>query len=48
MMGLMEVFKKGFGTSNPWMKLGRNIIFDVTKRSSEVRKRFIKEAIGII
>ncbi len=48
MMGLMEVFKKGFGTSNPWMKLGRNIIFDVTKRSSEVRKRFIKEAAGII
>jgi 2-octaprenylphenol hydroxylase len=47
MMGLMEVFKNGFGTSNPWIRLGRNMVFDLTSRTKEVRKRFTREAAGI-
>jgi len=47
MMGLMEVFKNGFGTSNPWIRLGRNMVFDLTSKTKEVRKRFTREAAGI-
>ena len=47
MMGLMEVFKHGFGTTNPWMRLGRNMIFNLTGKATGVRKKFIKEAAGI-
>ena len=48
MMGFMEVFKKGFGSTNPWVRLGRNMAFGATKKAPELRKRFIKEAAGII
>ena len=47
MMGLMEVFKHGFGTTNPWLRLGRNMIFNLTGKATGVRKKFIKEAAGI-
>ena len=48
MMGFMEVFKKGFGSTNPWVRLGRNMVFGATQKAPELRKRFIKEAAGII
>ena len=48
MMGFMEVFKNGFGSTNPWVRLGRNMAFGATKKAPELRKRFIKEAAGII
>jgi len=48
MMGFMEVFKKGFGSTNPWVRLGRNMAFGATQKAPELRKRFIKEAAGII
>jgi 2-octaprenylphenol hydroxylase len=48
MMGFMEVFKKGFGSTNPWVRLGRNMAFGATQKTPELRKRFIKEAAGII
>lgn len=48
MMGFMEVFKKGFGSNNPWVRLGRNMAFGATQKAPELRKRFIKEAAGII
>ncbi|HIE48784.1 MAG TPA: FAD-dependent oxidoreductase [Gammaproteobacteria bacterium] len=48
MMGFMEVFKQGFGSTNPWVRLGRNMAFGATQKAPELRKRFIKEAAGII
>jgi 2-octaprenylphenol hydroxylase len=48
MMGFMEVFKNGFGSTNPWVRLGRNMAFGVAKQAPELRKKFIKEAAGII
>ncbi len=48
MMGFMEVFKQGFGSTNPWIRLGRNMAFGATQKAPELRKRFIKEAAGII
>ena len=48
MMGFMEVFKEGFGSTNPWVRLGRNMAFGATQKAPELRKRFIKEAAGII
>ena len=47
MMGMMELFKNGFGTSNPWIRLGRNMAFNFTNKTKEVRKRLIREAAGI-
>ena len=48
MMGFMEVFKNGFGSTNPWVRLGRNMAFGVAQKTPELRKKFIKEAAGII
>jgi 2-octaprenylphenol hydroxylase len=48
MMGFMEVFKNGFGSTNPWVRLGRNMAFGVANQAPELRKKFIKEAAGII
>ena len=48
MMGFMEVFKNGFGSTNPWVRLGRNMAFGVAQKAPELRKKFIKEAAGII
>ena len=48
MLALMEVFKHGFENNNPWIKLGRNFIFDLTANNKELKKLFIKGAAGII
>ena len=48
MMGFMEIFKNGFGSTNPWVRLGRNMAFGVAQKAPELRKKFIKEAAGII
>ncbi len=48
MAGLMEVFKRGFGNQNPWIKLARNFAFDLAQDSSELKKEVIKKAIGFI
>ena len=47
MAALMEAFKRGFGSKNPWVKLGRNFAFSVTNESKFLKKKFIKEAAGI-
>ena len=47
MMGLMELFKKGFQSSNPWLKLGRNYIFQEADKIESLKKRLIREAAGI-
>ena len=47
MTALMEAFKRGFGSKNPWIKLGRNLAFDITSNNKSLKKKFIKEAAGI-
>ena len=47
MTAMMELFKEGFATSDPWVKLARNFAFNVTTKSSALKKRVIKEAAGI-
>lgn len=47
MTAMMELFKEGFTTSDPWVKLARNFAFNVTTKSSTLKKRVIKEAAGI-
>lgn len=47
MAALMEAFKRGFGSKNPWVKLGRNIAFSVANETKFLKKKFIKEAAGI-
>ena len=47
MVALMEAFKRGFGSKNPWIKLGRNLAFNVTNETKFLKKKFIKEAAGI-
>lgn len=47
MTALMEAFKRGFGSKNPWIKLGRNLAFDITNNTKSLKKKFIKEAAGI-
>tara|TARA_B100000287_G_scaffold245411_1_gene230799 strand:- start:298 stop:1479 length:1182 start_codon:yes stop_codon:yes gene_type:complete len=47
MVAMMEAFKRGFGSNNPWLKLGRNIAFSFTDETKYLKKKFIKEAAGI-
>ena len=47
MVALMEGFKRGFGSKNPWVKLGRNVAFSVANETTFLKKKFIKEAAGI-
>ena len=47
MTTLMEAFKRGFGSKNPWIKLGRNLAFNLTNETEFLKKKFIKEAAGI-
>ncbi len=47
MTALMEAFKRGFGSKNPWVKLGRNIAFSFANETKFLKKKFIKEAAGI-
>jgi len=48
MIALMEAFKRGFGSTNPWLRMGRNMAFSVTDKAKPLKKRFIKEAVGVI
>ena len=47
MVALMEGFKRGFGSMNPWVRLARNVAFSVTNETKFLKKKFIKEAAGI-
>ena len=47
MAALMELFKEGFETSDPWVKLARNFAFNMATKNSTLKKRVIKEAAGI-
>ena len=47
MTALMEVFKRGFGSKNPWVKLARNLAFSVANETKFLKEKFIKEAAGI-
>ena len=47
MVAMMEAFKRGFGSKNPWLKLGRNLVFSLTNETKFLKKKFIKEAAGI-
>ena len=47
MIALMEAFKRGFGSKNLWVKLGRNLAFDFADKNQLFKKRLIKEAAGI-
>ena len=47
MAALMEGFKRGFGSKNPWVKLGRNVAFSFANKTAFLKKKFIKEAAGI-
>ena len=47
MVALMEGFKRGFGSMNPWVKLARNVAFSITNETKFLKKKFIKEAAGI-
>ena len=44
----METFKRGFGSENPWVKLGRNFAFNFAGKAKPLKRRLIKEAAGII
>ena len=46
MIALMEAFKRGFGSKNLWLKLGRNLAFDFADKNQLLKKRLIKEAAG--
>ena len=48
MTALIELFKQGFENQNPWINLGRNMAFRITKENNCLRKQFIKRAAGII
>lgn len=48
MIALMEAFKRGFGSENPWVKLGRNFAFNFAGKAKPLKRRLIKEAAGII
>ena len=47
MIALMEAFKRGFGSENIWMKLGRSFAFNFANNSKVLKQRLIKEAAGI-
>ena len=47
MVAMMEAFKRGFGSKNPWLKLGRSLAFSLTNETKFLKKKFIKEAAGI-
>ena len=47
MIALMEAFKRGFGSENIWMKLGRSFAFNFANNTKVLKQRLIKEAAGI-
>ena len=48
MIALMEAFKRGFGSENIWIKLGRSFAFDFANNTKSLKQRLIKEAAGVI
>ena len=48
MIALMEAFKRGFGSENIWIKLGRSFAFDFANNTKALKQRLIKEAAGVI
>ncbi len=48
MIALMEAFKRGFGSENIWIKLGRSFAFDFANNTKVLKQRLIKEAAGVI
>ena len=48
MIALMEAFKRGFGSENIWIKLGRSFAFDFANNTKALKRRLIKEAAGVI
>ena len=48
MVALMEAFKRGFGSKNLLVKLGRSFAFDFANKTKPLKERLIKEAAGII
>ena len=44
---LMEVFKQGVDSTTPWITLGRNLAFEATQEIHWIKRKFIKEAVGI-
>jgi len=48
MIALMEAFKRGFGSENIWIKLGRSFAFDFANNTKSLKRRLIKEAAGVI
>jgi 2-octaprenylphenol hydroxylase len=48
MIALMEAFKRGFGSENIWIKLGRSFAFDFANNTKGLKRRLIKEAAGVI
>ena len=48
MIALMEAFKRGFGSDDLIIKLGRNFAFNVADNVTPLKKKLIKEAAGII
>ena len=48
MIALMEAFKRGFGSENLLVKLGRSFAFDFANKTKPLKQRLIKEAAGII
>ena len=47
MIALMEAFKRGFGSESSWIKMGRNLAFNLANKTKLIKQRLIKEAAGI-
>ena len=48
MIALMEAHRRGFGSENIWIKLGRSFAFDFANNTKVLKQRLIKEAAGVI
>jgi len=48
MAAFVQLFKDGFEDKNPWIKFGRNLAFQVTTQNKWLKRKFIKEAAGLI
>ena len=47
MIALMEAFKRGFGSDDLLIKMGRNFAFNFADNIAPLKKRLIREAAGI-
>ncbi len=48
MAAFVQLFKDGFEDKNPWIKFGRNLAFQVTTQNKWLKRKFIREASGLI